>query len=303
MNTAALTRAAIAAAGAALLVGGLAACGTDTAGGKADGGRKTAGAETPGDAVKASYVKTAAAKFAAYEMTITPGSGKAEQLKGTKGWYPSSTGIDARGGGSDNQVMIGDVIYTHSDKPVDGKSWMKMNLNKDGKGRRRFNDDPADYLAVLLGQQKVTLVGTEQVEGGEARHFKGSLTNADLLAADESTKVMEAANRQYLHEALKEYLTLDVDLWIGKDGHPVRVESVQGTKDGTTKVSAKFSGYGTTAPVTAPPADQVADFDDVMKGIDDKLKGVDDTLKGVDDTLGQADRTLRDAGLGGLGGS
>ncbi|MFB6811782.1 hypothetical protein [Streptomyces sp. NPDC056387] len=297
MNTAALTRAAVTAAGAALLVGGLTACGTDGAGGRTDG-RTAAGTktETPADAVKASYAKTVAARFATYQMTITPGSGKAEQLTGTKGWYPSSTGIDAKGGGSDNQVMIGDVIYTHSDKPVDGKSWMKMNLNKDGRARSRFNDDPADYLAVLLGQQKVTLVGTEQADGGEARHFKGSLTNADLIAADESTKVMEAANRQYLHEALKDYLTLDVDLWIGKDGYPVRVESVQGTKDGTTKVSAKFSGFGTTAPVTAPPADQVADFDDVMKGIDDKLKGVDDTLK-------QADRTLKDAGLGGLDGS
>ncbi|MFF3648005.1 hypothetical protein ACFYXV_05025 [Streptomyces sp. NPDC002181] len=296
MNTAVLTRAAAAAAGAALLVGGLTACGTDKAEGKTDGkaGAETK-AQTPADALKASYTKTAAAKFAKYEMTVTSGSGKADQLSGTKGWYPSATGIDAKGDGAD-QVMIGDVIYTHSDKPLEGKSWMKMNLNKDGKSRARFNDDPADYLAVLLGQQKVALVGTEQIDGGEAKHFKASLTNADLLAADESTQVMEAANRQYLHEALKEYTSLDVDLWIGKDGHPVRVDSAQGTKDGTTKVSAKFSGFGTTAPVTAPPADQVADFDEVMKGVDDKLKGVDETLKG-------ADQTLKDAGLGGLGGS
>ncbi|MFI9060356.1 hypothetical protein ACIGQE_00575 [Streptomyces sp. NPDC053429] len=295
MNTAVLTRACLVAAGAALLVGGLTACGSDKAGAKADG-KPAAKTETPADAVKASYVKTTAAKFAQYEMTITPSSGKADQLTGTKGWYPSSTGIDAKGDDGGSQVMLGDVVYTHSDKPLEGKSWMKMNLNKDGKPRFRFNDDPADYLAVLLGQKKVALVGTEQIDGGQARHFKGNLTQADLIAADESTQVMEAANRQYLHEALKEYLTLDVDLWIGKDGYPVRVDSAQGTKDGTTKVSAKFSGYGTTAPVTAPPADQVADFDDVMKGIDGKLKGVGDTLKG-------ADQTLKDAGLGGLGGS
>ncbi|MEU3404861.1 hypothetical protein ABZ766_13045 [Streptomyces sp. NPDC006670] len=297
MNTAALTRAGIAAAGAALLVGGLTACGGD----KADGGTK-AKAETPADAVKASYRKTAAARFAAYEMTITPDKGKADQLSGSKGWYPSGTTIDAKGADG-NQVMIGDVVYTHSDKPVGGKAWMKMDLGKGGKSRARFNDDPAEYLAVLLGQQKVTLVGTEQVDGGEARHFKGSLTNAELLAADESTKVMEAANRQYLHEALKDTLSLDVDLWIGKDGYPVRVESVQGTKDGKTKVSAKFSGYGTTAPVVAPPADQVADFDDVMKGVDDRLKDTDAKLKDTDAKLKQADKTLKDAGLGGLGGS
>ncbi|MFF2192163.1 hypothetical protein [Streptomyces sp. NPDC058157] len=297
MNKAALTRAGIAAAGAALLVGGLTACGGD----KAGGGTK-AKAETPADAVKASYKKTVAARFAAYEMTITPDKGKADQLSGSKGWYPSSTTIDAKGADG-NQVMIGDVVYTHSDKPVAGKAWMRMDLGKGGKGRARFNDDPAEYLAVLLGQQKVTLVGTEQGDGGEARHFKGSLTNAELLAADESTKVMEAANRQYLHEALKDTLSLDVDLWIGKDGYPVRVESVQGTKDGKTKVSAKFSGYGKTAPVVAPPADQVADFDDVMKGVGDSLKDTDQKLKDTDEKLKQADKTLKDAGLGGLGGS
>lgn len=296
MHKHALTRAGVAAAGAALLVGGLTACGGgDKAGGKADG-KATAEAQQPADAVKASYLKTAAAKFAKYDMTVTTADGKSEQLTGTKGWYPASTGIDAKGAGAGSQIMLGDDIYTHMDKPLEGKSWMKMNLNKDGKPRHRFNDDPADYLALLLGQQKVTLVGTEQTDGVEAGHYKSSLTNADLLAADDSTKVMEEANRQYLHEALKEYTGIDVDLWIGKDGYPVRVETVQVTKDGTTKVSAKFSDYGTAAPVAAPPADQVADFDAVMKGIGDTLKDADADLK-------EADKTLRDAGLGGLDGS
>lgn len=49
------------------------------------------------------------------------------------------------------------------------------------------------------------------------------------------------------------------------------------------------SAFGTATLVTAPPADQVVDFDDVMKGVDDKLK--------------ETDQKLRDAGLGGLGGS
>ncbi|MFD7260692.1 hypothetical protein [Streptomyces sp. NPDC059874] len=296
MHTHALTRAGVAAAGAALLVAGLTACGGgDKAGEKTDGKAAPKG-QQPAEVVKASYLKTTAAKFAKFDMTITDGSGKADQLTGTKGWYPASTGIDAKGAGTGNQIMLGDDIYTHMDKPLQGKSWMKMNLNKDGKPRARFNDDPAEYLALLLGQQKVTLVGAEQTDGVEAQHYKSSLTNADLLAADDSTKVMEEANRTYLHEALKEYTGIDVDLWIGKDGYPVRVETVRVTKDGTTKVSAKFSDFGTAAPVTAPPTDQVVDFDTVMKGVDDTLKEADADLK-------EADKTLRDAGLGGLGGS
>ncbi|MFJ4779783.1 hypothetical protein [Streptomyces sp. NPDC088762] len=293
MNKAVRNRAGVAAAGVALLVGGLSACGGASAdGGK--GGDKPAAAKapTPADAVKASYLKTVPAKFATMDMTITAG-GKTDRLTGTKGWYPAATGIDATGPDAGNQIMIGDLIYTHSDKPVQGKSWMKMNLNKDGSPRYRLNDDPAEYLALLLGQEKLTLVGAEQTDGIEAQHFKGSFTNAELLKADESTKVMEAANRDYLHQAVKDVTSLEVDLWIGKDGYPVRVDTVRTIDKGTTKISAKFSGYGTAAPVVAPPADQVADFDDVMKGIDAGLKETDRNLE-------EADQTLKDAGLGGL---
>ncbi|MFG2880354.1 hypothetical protein ACGFYU_35965 [Streptomyces sp. NPDC048337] len=295
MNKAVRMRAGVAAAGVALLVGGLSACGGATAAGGEDAGDKAAGAKapTPADAIKAAYLKTVPAKFATMDMTITGSDGKADRLTGTKGWYPAATGIDATGPDAGNQIMIGDDIYTHSDKPVQGKSWMKMNLNKDGKPRYRLNDDPAEYLALLLGQEKLTLVGEEQIDGAAARHYKGSFTNADLLKADESTKAMEEANRQYLRQAVKDVTSLDVDLWIGKDGYPVRVDSARTIDKGTTKISAKFSGYGTAAPVVAPPADQVADFDEVMKGIDQSLKETDRKLD-------EADQTLKDAGLGGL---
>ncbi|MBT2482937.1 hypothetical protein J7E94_33155, partial [Streptomyces sp. ISL-94] len=179
MNKAVRNRAGVAAAGVALLVGGLTACGGDKADGGKDGGDKAAAAKapSPADAVKASYLKTVPAKFATMDMTITASSGKTDRLTGTKGWYPAATGIDAKGADAGNQIMIGDEIYTHSDKPVQGKSWMKMNLNKDGSPRYRLNDDPAEYLALLLGQEKLTLVGAEQTEGVEAQHFKGSLSS------------------------------------------------------------------------------------------------------------------------------
>ncbi|MFD9723526.1 hypothetical protein [Streptomyces sp. NPDC059072] len=287
MKKAVLTRAGTVAAGAALLVGGLTACGGAEAGGSDDkpAGSAAPKTESPADAVKASYVKTAAAKFARFDMTFTGSDGKPLRLTGTKGWYPAATGIDANGGDG-RQVMLGDVVYTAVDKPLEGKSWMRMNLNKDGKPRHQLNDDPAEYLALLLGQQKLTLVGAEQPDGVEAKHYKAGLTGAELLAADESTKVMDEANRLSLREALKDYSAIEVDLWIGKDGYPVRVDTSRVAKDGTTKVSAKFSGYGTTEPVSAPPAEQVVDFDDVMKGVDKSLK--------------ETDQKLKDAGLGGL---
>lgn len=295
MNKAVLTRAGAAALGAALLAAGLTSCGDGNAGGgaTADAAKAAEAGPKPADAVKDSYLKTVPAKFATMDMTITGASGKPERITGTKGWYPAATGLHDQPDGAGDQIMIGDHVYTHSDKPVQGKSWMKMNLNKDGKPRYRLNDDPAEYLALLLGQEKLTLVGPERPDGVEAQHYKGSLTNADLLQADETTRVMQEADRRYLHEAVKDVTSMEVDLWIGKDGFPVRVDTVRTIDNSTTTVSAKFSGYGTALPVVAPPADQVADFDEVMKGIDESLKETDRTLD-------EADQTLKDAGLGGL---
>ncbi|MFD9454342.1 hypothetical protein ACFWBC_14805 [Streptomyces sp. NPDC059985] len=290
-----LTGAGTATAVAALLAAGLTACGDsggDRGGAAGDGrGANAARPEeaTPADVVKAAYLKTVAARFAKADVTVVDG-GKSRQMQGTKGWYPAATEMTVVGSGAGSTVMIGDVVYSRPGVPVPGETWMKLDLAKGGKGRSRINDDPAEYLGLLLGQQKLTFVGAEPIDGTGTRHYKASLTNADLLRADESSKVMEEANRTYLHEAMKDVAGQELDVWIDAQGHPVRVETSRTeAKGGTAKVSAKFSEYGTVAPVVAPPADQVTTYEDMLKGADASLEG--------------ADRTLRGAGLGGLKGS
>ncbi len=293
MQKAVRTRAGIAMAGTALLVGGLTACGggkADAGTGRADGGQGAAGAKAHSsvEAVKASYLKTVAAGFAQAELSIVGADGKIHGQSGTKGWYPSSHDVILKSEKPDTRsIMIGDMTYTGLAQPRDGKAWMSMDLAKDGKPGVRLNDDPAEYLAMLLGQEKLTHVGAgKTADGIDAEHYKGSFTTADLLKADESTKVMEEANRQYLHEAVKHITTFEVDLWIGKDGYPVRTDTVRTDGEGTTKTAATFSDFAAATPVQAPPAEQVVSLDDVNKETDQKLK--------------QADQRLRDAGLGGL---
>ncbi|MFF0548258.1 hypothetical protein ACFYUL_04810 [Streptomyces sp. NPDC004311] len=304
MNTAVRTRAGIALAGAALLMGGLTACGEGAAAG--DGGTSAdAKAHEPATALKAAYQKTVAAKTAHAEITTVGADGKSSGESGTKAWYPAGHDVVLKGGDEpDNRsIMLGDTVYTQLDKPLqDGKTWMKMDLSKDGKPGVRLNGDPAEYLGMLLGQQKATHVGAGTTDGVEAQHYKAVLTNAELVTADDSTKVMEEQHRQYLHEAVRHLTAFEVDLWIGKDGLPVRVDSVQTDAKGTVRTTAKFSGYGTAPAVQPPPADQVADFREVMQGVDATLLETDKKLKEAGEDLKEADKTLRDAGLGGLGG-
>ncbi|MGW5395948.1 hypothetical protein [Streptomyces sp. NPDC003952] len=273
-KTAVRIRTGAALAGVALLVSGLAACGADGpaagegAGKSAGDGAKSGAAKppTPEEAVKAAYLKTAAAKSAKVELTTTDPAGKASVQSGSKGWYPYSHDIAVKSDGADKRsVMIGDVIWTKLDKPVKGKSWMKMDLAADGKPVARRGEDPAEYLGMLLGQDTVRHVGAEQVGGTDAEHYEAILTGPELLRADEATKAMDEKNRQDLHEALKDVKELRVDLWIGKDGYPVRYESTEtGAANGPLRTEAVFSAFGTAPAVAEPPAADTVDFDEVM---------------------------------------
>ncbi|MFC9583836.1 hypothetical protein ACFVJ8_13530 [Streptomyces yangpuensis] len=294
MNKAVRIRGAVAIAGSGLLVGGLAGC----------GGGAEKKAHDPVAAVKASYLKTVAAKSATAEMATTGSDGKTVRETGTKAWYPAAQDVvlKDRGEGKPDtrSIMMGDTVYSRLDQPLKGKTWMQMDLSKDGKPGVRLNQDPAEFLAMLLGQEKLAHVGAEKTDGVDAQRYKGSFTGADLLRADESTRVMEEKNRQYLHEAVKHITVFEVELWIGADGYPVRVDSSSTDDKGTTKTTGKFSGFGKPAPVQPPPADQVVAFDDVMKGVDADLEQADKDLEQADKDLEEADKTLRDAGFPGL---
>ncbi|MER5808914.1 hypothetical protein ABT143_12085 [Streptomyces sp. NPDC002033] len=277
MNRIVRKRAGAVLAGAALLVGGLTACD----GAKKDGAAKDAAdagaaagaaagaspAPSPVEAVKASWLKTAAAKFAMAEVRSTGSDGKVSTQTGTKGWYPSSHDLTVKGPTSEaRSVMTGDVIYTQRKEPVNGKAWMKLDLSVDGKPGVRMNEDPAEYLALLLGQPKVALVPFSPSDAPGTRHYRAALTGADLQAADEATKVMPEKDRQYLHESVKHLTVLEADVWIGKDDYPVHALTVSHDDKGVSSTQATFDGFGQVAPVAAPPADQVADFDEVLKG-------------------------------------
>lgn len=302
MNRTVWIRTGAALAGAALLVGGLTACGGDkaAAGGGGSGGAKgeAAKAPAPGEALKAAYLKTVAAKFAKAELSTVGADGKTSTQSGSKGWYPSTHDLVIKAEEpASRSIMIGDLVYTKMDKPLKGKSWMKMNLSKDGKPGVRLNEDPAEYLAMTLGQEGLKHVAAEKLDGVDTEHYKASLTNGDLLRADETTKIMDEGNRRYLHESVKQLKVLEIDLWIGKDGYPVRVDTVATSgSEGPARTTAKFSGFGTTPAIQAPPAEDTVAFEDVINGVDATLKDVDESLKETEKSLQETNEKLK--GLG-----
>ncbi|MEU7043900.1 hypothetical protein AB0A77_22910 [Streptomyces varsoviensis] len=272
------TRAGVAAAGAALLVGGLTACGgndakdgKDAKDAKAASGKaaesKPSQAPSPAEAIKAAYRKTAGAKFAKIALKSTDADGKAGSITGTVGWNPASHDITLKDAdGSTHSVMVGSTFYADNGAKGAGvgkKRWTKMDL-----GAGKLNENPAEYLATLLDAENIQHVGAEPVDGTAAEHYKATLTTEQALKADQKSKLLTDQQRKELTDALKKaaYKTSVFDVWIGEDGYPVRVDVARTDAKGTEKNSARFSDFGTAPAVKAPPADQVADFDDVLNG-------------------------------------
>ncbi|MEU2390752.1 hypothetical protein [Streptomyces sp. NPDC007369] len=307
MNKAVRTRAGVALAGAALLLGGLTACGSEGGKGAADaaeGGKPAAAAgKSPQEAVKAAYAKTLQAKTAAFQTTSVQADGKTTEISGTVGWYPTVRELKQPSG--KRQVMLPGLIYTEMDKPLDGKTWMKMNLAKDGKPTARFEDTPVEYLALMIDQPGVQHAGTEQAGGLQAEHYRGTFTLDQLLASDEKSRLVPDAERAGLREALQRagITSYGLDVWIDKDGRPVKVEAQRTDDKGVDRVTSEFSQYGAAPAVQVPPEGDTADFDAVMKGVGESLADTEASLKGTRKSLKETEKSLAETDeiLRGLG--
>ncbi|MFD5511278.1 hypothetical protein [Streptomyces sp. NPDC059761] len=249
------------------------------------------------EALTAAYQKTSAAKSAKVRMTMKMSGalgGQSIEMTGVQGWDPQVMDITMKGGlgttGIDSMrmVMSKDVMYMEmpTDSPLsaamDGKRWMKLDMKAaaegsgDAEALKRLGgmggmggvtgmdqgQDPAKQLALLLASPNVKLVGSEKVEGADTQHYKGTLTFAEMLAANEGSKALPEADRAKLTEAMKKagIKGYDMDVWVNKDGYPARMKVSIGAPEGSVDLDAQYSDYATTATVRTPPENETLDL-------------------------------------------
>jgi hypothetical protein len=285
MNKAVWKRAGVAVAGAAVLAGGLTACGD-----------KDKKASSPSEMISVAYEKTAKAKSAKVRMTVSmPASvegGGTMELTGVQGWDPAVMDITVKGSAlskaspdapeSMRMIMADQVMFMDmgaaAAKEMEGKRWMKLDLKaalEQAGGQEALkrmggglgsmdsmNQDPAQQLALLLDSPSLKHVGAEKVEGVEAEHYKGSLTLEEMVKANESSKLLSEADRKKLVENVKKagVKNYETEVWVGKDGYPVRMKVDMAMPKGVMKMDSYFSDYGTAAKVQAPPAKDTLDL-------------------------------------------
>ncbi|WP_053699630.1 hypothetical protein [Streptomyces sp. NRRL F-5755] len=261
---------------------------------------QAAGKRTPTQALTAAYKKTAAAKSAKVTMTMSmPASmagGGRTRITGVMGWGPlvmdvtvTQSGAAAAGGAEKNRLIwVDDVMYMDLGERIDGsKTWAKMDLKavaaESGDaglakqltaGLSDIKQDPAQQLALLLNSPNVKHLGSGEVNGQRAEHYKGSLTLQEALKGQKSTDLLSPQEREKLlanmkKSGLKGY---DYDVWVNGDDLPVQMNVDMQTPQGKIGTATSYSDYGAKATVQAPPPAETADLLQMFKELGTKIK-------------------------------
>jgi hypothetical protein len=178
-----------------------------------------------------------------------------------------------------DEILAGKVIYVGGDllakQLPGGKKWVKVDLAKEASKQGIDLDslgggasqDPAGALDYLKGAGTSRKLGTETVNGTETTryHVDVDLRKAAAKSADPDAKASVDKLLKMLGSK-----TLPVDVWVDA-GHLVRREKIaysataQGQKS-SVDLTMDFTKYGVDVQVDPPPADQVADFSDIVGG-------------------------------------
>ncbi|MFI1013594.1 hypothetical protein [Streptomyces sp. NPDC020965] len=257
----------------------------------------------------AAYKNTAKAKSAKVKMTVVTPSGMADsgtmEISGLMGWDPTVMDMTVSGAALQadpempkeirmmwqNNIMYMDM-GTKTAKELGGKRWMKIDLGAAAKlagdsalqkqmtgGLESMDQDPADQLALLLSSPNVKQVGKEKIDGAETRHYKGTLTVDEVIAADsKALKVLDEAQKKALIATIKKQgiKGYDIETWVNEDDYPVKTDVTLQTPEGKIEMNGTYSDYGSKATVTPPPA---AETTDLMKMLKELSAGLESAKK------------------------
>jgi hypothetical protein len=262
-------------------------------------------AASPVEAVTAAYKKLSDYRSAKFTMTMSmPAAAagaapSATKASGTLGWDPTvmdmsmdASGLGEGATGDVRAKMIDSVMYIdfssqlksdpEAAKAFGGKRWIKMDfkaLAKEAPGGDDAASDlvsnsfqeqqsPAEQLGSLLQSPGISRVGAETVDGVKTEHYKGHLTVDQVLTSGSDAKALTDDERKQLAGTMKKagITTEDVDVWVGADSFPVRVDVATATSAGTMKMSEHLSDFSAkAADVQAPPAGETFSLEDMMK--------------------------------------
>ncbi|WP_407837698.1 LppX_LprAFG lipoprotein [Streptomyces sp. DSM 116496] len=277
------TKTAGAALAAVLLVGGATAC---ESGQKGDTGKAGAGQGAGKGAVEvvpAAYLEKV--KVKSEELTSLrysmAGTAEGEQFSGDvsmriKPSVAMSMKMTTSGeGGQAAEIRLVDEAMFIG---AEGK-WIKFDmksldpsmaekLNSAGGTANKSGENPGDRAGELLKAKDLKFVGEETVDGVKTKHLSGTVSLDELRAAAASEAPEAKKRREQSVTALEAQgvKNLTLDMWIDESDRPKQVRTRGEAAKGPVDTTIKFLDYNQPVEVAAPPADQVMDLAEMMKG-------------------------------------
>ncbi|WP_030842643.1 LppX_LprAFG lipoprotein [Streptomyces sp. NRRL F-4474] len=159
---------------------------------------------------------------------------------------------------------------------AEGK-WLKFDLKAlapeqakelDSLGSAQQGQNPGDTADSLSTAKDLKKVGEETVDGQKTTHLSGTVS-VDELRSRSAASTPEAKERQEKNLAALEaqgIKTLTMDLWIDENDQAKQVRTRGAGTSGPMDVTIKFLDVNKPVDITAPPAEQVVDLAEMMKG-------------------------------------
>ncbi|KNB49694.1 hypothetical protein [Streptomyces caatingaensis] len=156
-----------------------------------------------------------------------------------------------------------------------GRSWYSIPLHegpapKPEDVQKRAEGDLPVLLGVLRSTKDVRRVGTEDVGGAKAAHFKGTVV-LDDLARYKGNALRGWLRESYVKDQRKAGLDrVEIDMWIGRDDLPLKArEHGRGSK-GETLLTEEYRDFGVDPKLRAPAADDVLTSEQLQREVFEK---------------------------------
>ena len=154
-------------------------------------------------------------------------------------------------------ILLDQAMYMRSPELGAGDKWLKIDLSDPDSlfGMIGKAADPEVMFKALEAPKKLELVGTEDVDGVAANHYRITLDPAKYVDAMD----FPAAMGDMLPKELVTEMWVDADHLPRKFSQTMQISAVGGGKPTTSTSEGTYSDFGTDVEIEAPPSSEVTE--------------------------------------------
>jgi len=202
--------------------------------------------------------------------------------------------------GGMQQILVGKTMYMKmpmlqqlsqmGGNKTQMKPWIKISLaeigqkaglNLDQLMEQSRQMDPVQNTKMLTSSKDVKEVGKETVDGVQTTHYRGTYKMADAIAKL-TPEQRQAYEKLMAKSGGAGSQAMPFDLWVDGQQLPKKMTmNMAMTATEKMNMTMTYRDYGKPVNITAPPADQVTDFSELMKNIPGAGSGAGNGIPGA----------------------